>query len=632
MRRRLGTTLALTIAALLITLVGCDAKFGGFVGKPWPPIGALPALPNGPSEEVFQHPNAVVAGAANGDSLWVADSVGVFHSADGGRNWRHVRRGSFVGLVVSDDQSRVIALASDGFLHRSSDQGKRWQKRDLSRELKALQADEWEYRFSAHELWASEDTTQLIVVANCGGFVSKDSGSSWSLLPGGAQWNDEDHCLAGLTVNASFEPVRAAVDITGTLAAGNYIFERRGQLWVKRCSFDLVGYLLESVQRCDELAEFADDYVLRKHSDDMGFELILDIDPDEAIFRNAHLPITNLARARQWSNLLVDDVQERLWWISYSGVARSDTMGESWQTTAGGIALREAPLRFNGLDVGLYEGGIYARRLGVWEAIAMPERVYQLLITPAGLLSLGEKGIWLLPALTQTAKRVDDNRNFESLSGSGSLVWGLGDTLAASTDGGRNWQHAEREVEGLDWLCARQCLRVDWEGGVWRARIETDVLVVGQDTHIALPNNHSVGDQWIASGAFWLVASRDDDADEDSVDHYHASFNLGDDWQSLALDSDIDEFVGLGEGRALAMTYDERIIGFDAALPALFRESLRLPGTGYGLCVREDGAVLVTVEGDHPDYPDAYDHLLYTTDAGGTWFTHPPGDGPEGCI
>ncbi len=620
MRRTLGW---MTGGWCAIVLAGCGLGSGSLFGpdRPWPADGALAVLDSKTSARA--RPWLALSGVVHGDTLLVSDDLGLHRSTDSGATWSLEVAAPIVGIVSDSDGTRVVALDDRGRLHRSTDGGASWRQRDIAPALRELATWADPDSFYADALLGAPDLSQLVVVAYCEAFRSIDGGKSWSALPGRGGWDDDDHCLEGLLMDERFEPTLAVIQVSGTIASGSYVFEHRDGRWHKRCSFDVVGLLLKSVTYCGEIVEFQRNVALRAIADEIEVGFLEGVDPDDAVFVNGHWPIANPARHRHYPSLLVDVDSDRVWWFSYDGVAVTHDRGERWQTLAGGVSERAPRGRLaDGSEIAVSDGRLFLRDGSVWRVIDAPEEVHWLTATPGGALLHGESSLWLMHAAGTAPERVWPSEDVGAIHVREATIWAPGSAFAASPDGGRSWQGSAVSESGLDWLCDARCVRVDWEGRVWHASLEDGVLVVREVARVPFTEGDAPDEQWFAAdGSVWLLATYNQDDHDDDSRRYFVSYDRGLGWRGVSLDHDIEYFLAVGDGRALAIDHKENLLAFERGQPEGVRTVMELPGASWNLCRRDDGVLLISIEGRHPAHTDQTDFLLHSADDGATWRT-----------
>jgi hypothetical protein len=461
------------------------------------------------------------------------------------------------------------------------------------------------------------------VVANCKAFRSSDHGESWTVLRGRGGWDDEDHCLEGLLMDEGFVPILAVVQVSGTIASGSYVFEHRDGSWHKRCSFDVVGLLLKSVTYCGEIPEFQRNVALRAIADDIDVGFLHGVDPDDAVFVEGTWQIADPARQRHYPSLLVDPNSDRVWWFSDDGVAVTQDRGAGWRTLVGGVSDRAPRSRLaDGSEIAVADGRLFLRHGSVWRVIDAPESFFLITAVPGGALLHGESSLWLMHAAGTPPERVWHSDDVDAIHVHEATIWALGEALAASQDGGRNWQRSEVGGSGLDWQCAARCARVDWRGRVWHASLDDGVLEVREGARLPFAEGDQPEQQWFAADAsVWLLAAYNEDDDEGDPHRYFISYDRGLGWRGVSLDHDIAFFLALGDGRALAIDDNDMLLALDRQQPDGIRSVMALPGSSWDLCRRDDGVLLISLEGRHRAHPHQSDFLLHSADNGATWRT-----------
>ncbi len=606
-----------------VLLAGCGPNSGSFLGleRTWPPEGALTLLASETSTRAW--PWQALAGVVHGNVILVSDNLGIHRSTNSGRTWSLAVSARIIAIVSDSDGTNVVALDDRGRLHRSRDNGVTWQQRDIAPVLRALVSRADSTSLNVDALVGAADLSRFVVVAYCEAFLSIDDGESWTLLPDRGSWNDDDHCLEGLLMDDQFAPRLAVVRISGTIAGGSYVFEHRDGRWYKQCSFEAVALLLESVTYCGDVPEFQRNAALRAIADDIDAGFLAAVDPDDAVFVGRHWPIADPARHRHYPGLLVDDHSDRVWWFSHTGIALTQDRGARWQTLAGGVSDRAPRSRLaDGTEIAVWDGRLFLRDGSVWNVIDAPETLWHLTVVPAGGLLHGESSLWLMHAADTPPERVWPSGDVGAIHVRDSRIWATGKTIVGSMDGGQTWQLSEASESGMDWQCDSGCVRVDGQGRVWQASLDEGVLQVRNAARVPFAEGELPDEQWFAAdGSVWMLATYHEDDEEDDPRRYLVSYDRGLGWHRVGLNHEIKYFLAVGNGRALAIDYNETLLVLDRTQAEDIHTVMALPGTSWDFCHRDDGVLLVALEGTHRAHPDQVDFLLHSADNGASWHT-----------
>ncbi len=606
-------------------LIGVAACAGEAPSGPWPPLkdADLPFQNHTP-----QWPGEVSTGIARGDRLIIADEYGVYRSDDGGRGWARLKMPSnrrILELASSEDGQQLIAVARHGIAYHSGDGGKSWTLRklydDLPIDMRQLRQS-WE-GFGLSQVRISGDFQNWLLVGFCEGFISRDGGESWLRLTGNedlGSWDHYDLCLNEIVLDEHFEPVFATVDVTGRLAAADYVFANRGDHWQELCTFDAVAMFIKSVVDCNEVEEIRDNARLFGQYHENLLPWPMDVDPEAAVFEQ-HQLVVNPVGARHFPSQLIGNEEGTTWFFSYKGIARSTDGGGNWQTMIGGIPAPERQVRTSETEVlALWDDQVFWSANGtVWQREPSVDYVYAFEDLGDAALVAARQGVLRISA-GRRIEKVSDETVYRLEQNPG-VVWGLGsELLLASSDGGLTWQSTPTQADSSQWLCAGVCLVTDDWGKVWEVALESSGLelsVVGQ-----LPQE--IGeDDWIDSPAaaddLSMVVVGVRDGLQDLVQVY-ISTDLGRNWDTFPRKiRDIEHILFPGPGIALVEGAGEVHWIRDAGMTS---ERSPVPTDAGVACVPGPGQIVLETWDVHPRWPDDdAQYIVYTRDMGESWWT-----------